>query len=113
MRQHLLTALLAVSAVLFAFPSLAQAPAGPPEWWYWHHGGFGWSHIIFGMLMMIVFWGGLILLLVLAVRWLGRGSVVGSPPAGHRTPGEILEERFARGEIDKAEFEGRKRALSK
>jgi putative membrane protein len=68
--------------------------------------------MLFGSLMMILFWGGLILLIVLAVRYLGHGSAGG----GERLTGaktlQILEERFARGEIDKEEFEQRKRALS-
>ncbi|HEX6113884.1 MAG TPA: SHOCT domain-containing protein, partial [Geminicoccaceae bacterium] len=66
-----------------------------------------------GSLMMILFWGGLILLIVLAVRYFGHGSAgSGGSASGGRTPLQILEERFARGEIDKAEFEERKRAVS-
>lgn len=58
-------------------------------------------------LTMLVFWGGLILLGVWAIRSFGR-------PAGSDRPEErsldamtILEERFARGEIDQEEFEQR------
>jgi putative membrane protein len=50
---------------------------------------------------------------VLLVRWLGGSSQAGAPhqpsPAG--TPLDILKERFARGEIDKEEFEERRRVL--
>lgn len=76
-------------------------------------GGWGWGHAIFGWVMMILFWGGLILLIVLAVRWLGtgQGGQSAPPPAG-KTALDILRERFARGEIDKDEFEERKRLLS-
>ena len=76
-------------------------------------GGWGWGHAIFGWVMMILFWGGLILLIVLAVRWLGTGQAGQStpPPAG-KTALDILRERFARGEIDKDEFEERRRLLS-
>jgi putative membrane protein len=70
--------------------------------------------MVFGSLMMILFWGGLILLIVLAVRYLGHGSAGGGErPAVGKAPLQILEERFARGEIDKEEFDQRKRALSK
>jgi len=64
--------------------------------------------------MMLLFWGGLIILIVFAVRWMGRGSARGGdePAPGNRALG-ILEERFARGEIDKEEFEERKQLLSK
>lgn len=114
MRKRALAAFLVPTVVLLALPALAQAPESPPEWWYWHHHGeFGWGHMIFGTLMMLVFWGGLILLIFLAVRWFGRSS----SETGERAPStksalRILEERFARGEIDKAEFEERKRLLS-
>ena len=71
------------------------------------------GHMPFGSLMMIVFWGGVILLIVLAVRYLGHGSAGGGERfTGAKTPLQILEERFARGEFDKEEFEQRKRALS-
>jgi putative membrane protein len=100
-----------LAAVLATGAVLAQVPDGPPAWWYQHHDGWGIGHMVFGSLMMILFWGGLILLIVLAVRHFGHGPA-GGVSAGGRTPLQILEERFARGEIDKAEFEERKRALS-
>jgi len=34
----------------------------------WWGSGFGWGWMIFGSLMMLLFWGGLIALVVLAVR---------------------------------------------
>jgi putative membrane protein len=47
----------------------------------------------------------------LVVRWLG--GVGGGPAQGSKPKAalDILEERFARGEIDKDEFEDRRRAL--
>ncbi len=96
---------------LVSLPAYAQG-AGEPR--YWHHGwDWGWGHMLFGGLMMLVFWGGIILLIVLGVRWLGRGPESDSGSRARPTPLEILEERFARGEIDKEEFEERRRMLSK
>ncbi len=74
----------------------------------WGHGWGGW---IFGPLMMIVFIALIVGVVVLVVRWLGgagAGPAQGSKP---KAALEILEERFARGEIDKDEFENRRRAL--
>jgi putative membrane protein len=73
----------------------------------------GWGMMLFGPLMMIVFVGGIVVLVVLAIRWLGAS---GHGPAGHggatsRTALDILKERLAKGEIDVAEFEERRRAL--
>ena len=95
---------------LGSLPVYAQVAGEGPR--FYHHGwDWGWGHMVFGGLMMLLFWGGIILLVVLGVRWLGRGPESGS--RSRNTALEILEERFARGEIDKEEFEERKRTLSR
>jgi len=60
------------------------------------------------MLMMFLFWGVVIAGLVLGLRWLVSQ---GRPPAPRDEALEILRQRYARGEIDKQEFEARKRDL--
>lgn len=111
MRRQLTGALIAVSAALSALPAQAQRAVDRPGYW-----GYGWDwgfgHMMFGGLMMLLFWGGLIVLIIFAVRWLGGSSNPELLPPARRTPREILEERFARGEIDKEEFEERRRLLS-
>ena len=69
--------------------------------------GFG-----FGWIFMLLFWGLLILGLVALVKWLFMGRGAGSPPPATKTPLQILEERYARGEIDRDEFEQKKRDLT-
>lgn len=94
---------------VWSIPALAQT-ATDREFW-WHH-GWGYGHMFFGGLMMIGFWGGIILLVVLLTRWLvvseggGRGHSMARPTAL-----EILQERFAKGEIDKQEYEERRKLL--
>jgi len=75
----------------------------------WHGGWYG---FFFGPIMMIVFIAVAVVVVVLLVRWLG-GSGHGSAPhaAAGKTPLDILKERFARGEIDKDEFEERRQLL--
>ena len=71
--------------------------------------------MIFGSLSMIVMLAVVIGVVVLLVRWLGGTWHAGSSPHHHvpppRTPLDVLKERFARGEIDKDEFEDRRRTL--
>ena len=71
---------------------------------------------MFGPLMMLVFVAVVIVVVVLAIRWLGgarHSAAAGSEPRSEKTPIDILEKRFARGEIDQDEFEERRRILSK
>jgi putative membrane protein len=69
--------------------------------------------MIFGPLFMILVFAVVIAVAVLLVRWLGdpwHGTASHPLPPG-RGPLDILKERFARGEIDKEEFEERRRVL--
>lgn len=76
--------------------------------------GQGWG--VFGWLWMLIpllFWGGLLALIVWAVMRIFPGGRGGSePPEGGVSPAEeTLRERFARGEIDAGEYEERLRVL--
>ncbi len=62
--------------------------------------------------MMIAFIAVIVGLVVLIVRWLGTDQTSTQHSArSAATPLDILKERFARGEIDKEEFEERRRVL--
>lgn len=97
----------------------AQAAPAPGEPYGWGPGmmwGWGWPGMIFGPLFMILWLAVVIAVAVLLVRWLsgpwqGTPPSHSSPPPAGRTPLDILKERFARGEIDKDEFEERRRVL--
>ncbi len=72
--------------------------------------GWGWGWMLFGGLTMVLFWGGLIALIVLAVRGLtgsGNQGRSGELPELRVTPNalEILKTRYAKGEISQEEFE--------
>lgn len=67
-------------------------------------GGYG----MFGGLMMLVFWGVILALIVMAVRWFA-----GDRPGESKSTDamDILKSRFAKGEIDEDDFRKRKAAL--
>ncbi len=70
-----------------------------------------------GMILMVVFWGAIIVLIVVAFRRLldpeRRQPSVQTTARPSPSPLEILQTRLARGEIDNEEFEERRRALEK
>jgi putative membrane protein len=78
-----------------------------------YHWGMSWYGMVFGPIIMIAVLATTVIVVVLLVRWLSGTSYL--PPPHHRpekTPLDILKERFARGEIEKQEFEEKKRFLS-
>jgi putative membrane protein len=96
-----------LSAGMWARAADAQARG---EWWWgdhpmgWMWGGYG----IVMMLMMLLFWGAVIAAIVVGIRWLaGQGR-----PVRRDAALDILRERYARGEINREEYEQRKRDLT-
>jgi putative membrane protein len=70
----------------------------------------GWG--ILWMVMITAFWLLILLVLVLAARWLWHaGSGIRSVQPPEESAQEILKKRYARGEIGKEEFETKKRDL--
>jgi putative membrane protein len=70
-----------------------------------YHPGWGW----FGLLTMLLF----LILLLIGVLGVIRLLVNGRSKERRLDPIDILKERYARGEIDREEFEARKRDLEK
>ena len=105
---------LGAMAALLASPVYAQT-SDPQR--YGHHAWDGpWHGWFMGPSMMIIFLLVVVVFGVVLVRWLDRptSAHAGSnhQPLGP-LPLDILKERFAKGEIDKEEFEDRRRALEK
>ncbi|MEO7589123.1 MAG: hypothetical protein ABIS84_13985 [Arachnia sp.] len=73
--------------------------------WYGMGGGMGW-----GWLFLVVLVVGVVLLVVLLVMVLVRGSRAGKADprqTGRSRAREILDERYARGDIDTKEYQDR------
>ena len=74
--------------------------------------GGGWGPGLLGLLFMLVFWVVLIAGIVLVVKWLvDQGRPAGGRAVSEESALDILKKRYARGEIDKEEFEAKKRDL--
>ncbi len=72
----------------------------------WGYDGFGYGGGGMGI-GMLLFWGLIIFGIVMLVRGFGgtSGSVASVPRVRDKSPPDILGERYAKGEIDKTEFE--------
>lgn len=102
-------ALTVAASLAGASDALAQYGPGPGSGWGWHPMmGFGGGWI--GIIMGFVFWGLIIVGLVFLVKWLVRSGSA-KPPARAGRALDILQERYARGEIDKEQYEAMKEDL--
>jgi len=72
-------------------------------WWPW-----GTAMVWWMVVWMVLFWGGLIALIVWGITKLTRRS----DSATKREPLDVAKERYARGEISREEFEQIKKDLS-
>ena len=99
--------LAAGSLALLTTPSLVWAQQQAD----YHGPHMMWGAWFVGPIMMIVFIAVAVTVVVLIVRWLGGSPHGASQHPPGKTPVDILKERFARGEIDKDEFEERRRIL--
>ena len=76
----------------------------------WWDGSTGpWYGMIFGPIMMIVFIAAVVLIIAWALR---AGGLGWQPSVQHKSALDVLKDRFARGEIDRTEYEERKKLLS-
>lgn len=75
-----------------------------------YFGGMGWAGWLWMSLAMVVFWSLLIFAVVAAFRGTGKDSKP-VDRTGRRDPQRILDERFARGEIDVDEYHARQGVL--
>jgi putative membrane protein len=79
----------------------------------WGNQGYGMGG--FGGIIMILFWGLVIVGVVLVIRYFTTGQVPGRGGSTlyevHSDPLQILRQRYAKGEIDTEEFEERKKIL--
>lgn len=80
--------------------------------WY-NDGSMGAGNWIAMILMMSLFWGAVIFAGFMLFRGSsnGRSGVASTDLLAHRDPVDILNERFARGELENEEYQARKAVL--
>ena len=101
---------IAISIICFV-PGWVSAQERPYDWGWGMH-PMGWMGGMWGigmMFMMLLFWFLVIAGLILAVRWFLNDQ---KERRGQDSALEILRQRYARGEINKEEFEAKKKDLS-
>jgi len=103
------TFLVAIASASLASAQQVDPFCRPSMMW-----GGGWYGFLLGPVMMILFIAISVAVVVLIVRWLGgtghSGSAMPPPPARMHAI-DILKDRFARGEINREEFEEKRRIL--
>lgn len=74
--------------------------------WGWF-GGYNSSYMFFNWIFMILFWILIIAGIVVLVKWFSDQNHGSS----HKPALDVLKERYAKGEIDRKEFEEKKKDL--
>jgi putative membrane protein len=75
-----------------------------------YYGSMGWGGWVLMSLVMVAFWALVVYAIVVLFRGSGAGSRPGAEPPAD--PRRILDERYARGEIQLDEYQARKEALA-
>jgi putative membrane protein len=73
----------------------------------WMHGGWGWGWMSLMMVVMLLFWGGLIF----GIVWLVRNTVDRRPEPRNESPIDVLDRRFAEGAIFIDDYHARRQVL--
>ena len=103
------TTFIILTAMQFVLPVLALAHGDEYGRWpgmmgWWH--GMGWPMMIF----MFLFWCLVIAGIIVLIRWLFLKGGLGTHQSSESAL-DILKKRYARGEIEKEEFEEKKKIL--
>jgi len=104
----------ALCAILFLSENAFAQWRGYGSGWGMGPGMMGWGYGMgwFGTIIMAAFWIAVIIGIVFLIRWLVTSTGSGSYGArSEESALDILKKRYARGEVNKEEFEEKKKDL--
>jgi putative membrane protein len=78
----------------------------------WMHGGWGWGWMSLMMGIMVLFWGAVIVGIVWLIRSTGSAPLARERDLNEETPVEILDRRFAEGEISEEDYRARRQVFA-
>lgn len=78
----------------------------------WMHGDWGWAWMAVMMVMMLLFWGAIIAAIVWLLRHASWSPTPREGDASKEAPAEILDRRFAEGEISEDDYRARREVLA-
>lgn len=78
---------------------------------YWGYGCDNLGLGILGGVFSLIFWILVVVIVIYFVRWLLRGDKIHIKGITKDSPLDILKERYVKGEIDKKEYEEKKKDL--
>lgn len=107
--KHLL-ATLALALSIVSLTALAHGGAYGDHARAWG-GMHGWGMVV-GPLVLLLILAAIAVLIALIVRWASGGGSESKGALRRKSAIDLLEERFARGEIDREEFLEKRRLLS-
>ncbi len=99
-----------ILAIIIVVPAVWGAVTGFRGDGFGMMSGFGWGMVGIGFIFMFAFWALVIWGIVSLIRWLAATAGNNPLPQGASSL-EILKQRYARGEINKEEFEQKKKDL--
>ena len=98
--------ILSMISDLWNFTLTIPTAQAPYDWGWRMHPMWGWG--VGMMFVMCLFWVFVIVALIVGMRWF----MAHGPCARSDSALEILRQRYARGEIEKDEFDAKRKALS-
>jgi putative membrane protein len=104
-RILLISIMILLLTAVYGYSQMGPGMMGPGmmNWGY----GMGWGW----MIIMVVFWISVIVGIIFLIRWLVLSTDRGRGSKAEDSALEILQKRYAKGEINKEEFEEKKKDL--